>query len=42
LFKFFYMAYSKFYYVLLDLNKVVIFAYLFNVMIYYEFKFLNY
>jgi hypothetical protein len=35
------MAYSKLYYALLDLKKVVIFAYL-NVTIYIEFKLLNY
>jgi hypothetical protein len=40
-FKKIYMAYSKLYYVLLDLKKVVIFG-CFNVMIYYEFEFLNY
>jgi hypothetical protein len=36
-----YMGYFKLYYTLLDLKKVVIFAY-FNVMIYIEFEFLNY
>jgi len=35
------MPYSKLYYALLDLNKVVIFACL-NVMIYFEFELLNY
>jgi hypothetical protein len=35
------MAYSKLYYALLDLKKVVIFA-CFNVTIYIEFEFLNY
>jgi hypothetical protein len=35
------MGYSKLYYALLDLKKVVIFAY-FNVMIYIEFEFLDY
>jgi hypothetical protein len=36
-----YNAYSKFYYVLLNLKEVVIFAY-FNVTIYFEFELLNY
>jgi hypothetical protein len=35
------MGYFKLYYTLLNLKKVVIFAY-FNVMIYIEFEFLNY
>jgi len=35
------MGYSKLYYALLDLKKVVIFT-CFNVMIYIEFKLLNY
>jgi hypothetical protein len=35
------MGYSKLYYALLDLNKVVISAY-FSVMIYIEFEFHNY
>jgi hypothetical protein len=35
------MVYFKFYYALLDLKKVVIFAH-FNVMIYIEFELLNY
>jgi hypothetical protein len=35
------MSYFKLYYLLLDLKKVVIFAY-FNVKIYIEFEFLNY
>jgi hypothetical protein len=35
------MGYSKLYYALLDLKKVVIFAY-FNVMIYIVFEFHNY
>jgi hypothetical protein len=34
------MSYSKLYHALLDLKKVVIFAY-FNVMIYIEFDFLS-
>jgi len=34
------MGYSKLYYALLDLKKIVIFAY-FNVMIYIEFELLN-
>ncbi len=38
---FFYVGYSKLYYVLLDFKKVVIFTY-FNVMIYIEFELLNY
>ncbi len=37
----FYIGYFKFYYVLLDLKKVVIFAY-FNVTIYIEFELLYY
>jgi len=36
-----YMGCSKFYYALLELRKVVIFA-CFNVMIYIKFEFLNY
>jgi hypothetical protein len=36
-----YMCYLKLYYVLLNLKKVMIFAY-FNVKIYSEFEFLNY
>ncbi len=36
-----YMGYSKFYYALLELRKVVIFA-CFNVTIYIKFEFLNY
>jgi hypothetical protein len=35
------MCYSKLYYLLIDLKKVVISAY-FNVMIYIEFELLNY
>jgi len=35
-----YMGYSKFYYALLELRKVVIFA-CFNVTIYIKFEFLN-
>jgi hypothetical protein len=35
------MGYFKFYYVLLDLKKIVIFVY-FNVTIYIEFEFFNY
>jgi hypothetical protein len=37
----FYMGYSKLYYALLDLKKVVLFSN-FNVMIYIEFELLNY
>jgi len=37
----FYMAYSKLYYALLDLKKVMIFT-CFNVMIYIKFEFSNY
>ncbi len=40
MFKFFYMAYSKLYYALLDLKKVVISA-CFNVKIYIKFELLN-
>jgi len=40
MFNFFYMGYSKFYYALLDLKKVVILA-CFNVTIYLGFEFLN-
>jgi hypothetical protein len=41
LFKISYMGYSKFYYPLLDLKKVVIFAY-FNVMVYIELELFYY
>jgi hypothetical protein len=36
-----YIAYSKLYYALLELKKVVIFAY-FNLIIYIEFELFNY